>query len=83
MDDLTRRAFVAYFRTGGTDQPSNTSGEVDHDGRRYVVLHNNGGVLAVYRVFTKAGVDTLRKMHRWPAALDGSAEAKVVPLRVK
>ena len=73
MDDLTRRAFVAYFRTGGTDQPSSASGEVEHDGLRYVVLHNVNGVLAVYRVFDKAGVATLRKMHRWPAALSGFA----------
>ncbi len=70
MDDLTRRAFVAYFRTGGIDQPSHDSGEVEHKGLRYVVLYNINGVLAVYRVFIKAGTDTLRRMRRWPAELE-------------
>lgn len=67
-DDLTRRAFAAYFRTGDSmDQPANTSGIVEHDGRRYVVLHNIRGTLAVYRVRTDG---VLKRLHRWPAALD-------------
>jgi len=28
---------VAYFRSGGVDQPANTSGIVLHDGKEYVV----------------------------------------------
>jgi hypothetical protein len=65
-DDLTRRAFAAYFRGGGTDQPANTSGVVEHDGRLYVVLLNTRGTLAVYRV-RPDGV--LKGLRRWPAAL--------------
>lgn len=45
MDDLTRRAFAAYYRTEGdanavVDQPADTSGVVEHEGKTYVVLHN-------------------------------------------
>jgi hypothetical protein len=45
-NDLTTRAMAAYFRTaeqeGATivDQPANTSGVVEHNGRSYVVLEN-------------------------------------------
>ncbi len=69
MDDkgLTRRAFAAYFRSGGVDQPANTSGVVKWDGVWYVVLHNVRGTLAVYRV-TKDG--RLRRMKQWPKELD-------------
>lgn len=64
---LTRRAFAAYFRAGGTDQPANTSGVVTHNGRRYVALHNVNGVLAVYRV-RNDGI--LRRLRRWPSELE-------------
>jgi hypothetical protein len=69
MDDagLTRRAFAAYFRSGGTDQPANTSGVVNCDGVWYVVLHNVRGTLAVYRVKNDGG---LRRMKKWPKELD-------------
>lgn len=66
-DDLTRRAFAAYFRTaagGVVDQPANTSGPVDHEGKTYVVLHNVRGTLAVYRVRTSG---QLKRLKRWPA----------------
>jgi hypothetical protein len=62
-DDLTSRAVRAYFRSGGIDQPSNASGEVVSNGKRYVVLHNIRGVLAVYRV-SNAGA--LRRLNAWP-----------------
>jgi hypothetical protein len=52
-DDVVRRAFAAYFRTGGTEQPANTSAEVEHEGKRYVVLGNINGILAVYRVIPR------------------------------
>jgi hypothetical protein len=65
--DPTRRAFAAWFRTGGIDQPGNDSGEVEHDGKSYVVLRNVNGILAVYRI-RPSGM--LKRMRRWPAALD-------------
>jgi hypothetical protein len=66
-DDLTRRAFAAYFRSGANQQPANTSGVINHNGKLYVHLHNINGPLAVYRV-RNDGV--LRRLKRWPAALD-------------
>jgi hypothetical protein len=65
-DELTRRAFAAYFRAGGSDQPANTSGVAEVGGHRYVVLRNVRGVLAVYRV-RNDGV--LKGLRRWPPAL--------------
>ena len=69
MDELTSRAFTAYFRRHGelADQPANTSGEVVHDGLKYVVLHNANGVLAVYRVTNRG---QLKHLTRWPDALN-------------
>jgi hypothetical protein len=66
-NDLTRRAFAAYFRAGGTDQPAGTSGQVEHNGRRYVVLHNVNGTLAVYRILNNGRLKGLR---RWPRAVE-------------
>jgi len=68
--DLTRRALVAWFRTGGIDQPSNASGVVRLDGRLYVVLHNARAVLVVYRVDNDG---QLRRLRRPPPALKESA----------
>jgi len=69
-DDLTRRAYAAWFRSGAIDPPSDTSGLVEHDGHRYVVLRNVRGVLAVYRV-RNDGV--LKRLRRWPDALGAAA----------
>lgn len=66
-DDLKRRAFAAYFKSGGTDQPSGQSGVLDVDGLRYVRLFSGGRMLAVYRVDT---VGRLKRLKRWPKALD-------------
>jgi hypothetical protein len=66
-DDLIRRAFASWFRTGGIDQPSNASGLVEHDGKQYVVLRNTTGPLAIYRI-TNQG--SLKRLRRWPDALD-------------
>jgi hypothetical protein len=69
VDDLQRRAFAAYFRTGGFDQPSGPSGEpyTASNGKTYVPLYNGGGLLAVYRVDT---VGRLKRLKRWPKQLD-------------
>ena len=71
MDDLTRRAIAAYFRTAPEegmiiDQPSSSSGLVTHDGKTYVVLEGGRGrgPLAVYRVRTSG---QLKRLRRWPA----------------
>jgi hypothetical protein len=63
----TQRAFRAYFRAGGTDQPSKYSGLRSHEGCDYVVLENVNGILAVYAV-TQGG--RLRALEEWPEALD-------------
>jgi hypothetical protein len=68
------RAMAAYFASaakqietygGSVIQPGSAEIE-DHDGMRYVVLRNIGGVLAVYRITTQ---DTLKAMKRWPKTL--------------
>ena len=69
MDDLTRRAFAAYFRGAdyGVDQPANYSGPVEYQGRKYVVLRNARGPLAVYRVRTSGA---LKRLRRWPRGVE-------------
>ena len=70
MDDLMKRAFAAWFRSGGTDQPSATSSGVEsHDGKQYVVLRNTRGVMKVYRVRPDG---MLKGLRRYPAAFEGS-----------
>lgn len=69
-DDLRRRAFAAYFKSGGTAQPSGSSGAIIVDGLKYVHLHNSGQTLAVYRVDT---VGRLKRLKRWPKAIDADA----------
>jgi|HubBroStandDraft_3_1064219.scaffolds.fasta_scaffold421564_3 hypothetical protein len=64
--DLLRRAFAAYFRSGGMDQPSNGSQVVEEGGRLYVVLENVNGILRVYRVRADGALKGLR---RWPKAI--------------
>jgi hypothetical protein len=70
MDDeaLVRRAFAAWFRSGGEDQPSNTSRVRTVKGKHYVVLTGGHGVgpLAVYRV-RPDGI--LKRLRRWPEKL--------------
>ena len=70
-DDLVRRAFGAWFRNGGMDQPSKHSEVEYHEGHRYVVLRGGGGpvdrAMAVYRVRNDG---MLKRLRRWPAALD-------------
>ncbi len=70
MDELTSRAFAAYFRSesGIVDQPSAAdSGPMELDGKGYVVLRNVNGILAVYRVRPSGA---LKRLRRWPHALE-------------
>lgn len=69
VDELTSRAFAAYFRSEGpnADQPANTSGPIEHEGKRYVVLRNINGVLAVYRLRPQG---LLKRLRRWPAEIE-------------
>ena len=72
--DLIRRATAAYYRTPVVDGPLDQPGEVrvqEHAGKRYVVLANVNGILAVYRVRTVNGQDVLKGLKRYPAALEG------------
>jgi len=92
MDDLTRRALVAYLRTddtaGGVSEQH--SGPVTHQGRTYVVLRpgSGAGVLAVYRYRTTG---LLRRLKRWPKAIEamspepreGHAEGRSGPAQGK
>ena len=64
---LYRRAMAAYWRTGGTEQPSRASGVQEHNGHRYVVLRAGGTVLAVYRIRNDG---MLKRMRRWPRELE-------------
>jgi hypothetical protein len=63
QDDLTRRAFAAWFRAGNIEQPASTSGVREHEGKYYVVLENVNGTLAVYRVRND---EKLKRLRRWP-----------------
>jgi hypothetical protein len=71
-EPLIERAFAAYFalaaREGVTSpaMPSGSSHLCEPDGRRYVILRNVGGVLAVYRVRSSG---LLRRLRRYPPEL--------------
>ncbi len=68
MDELTKRAFAAYFRSGGTEQPSGNSGpQKSTDGKEYVALRNVNSTLAVYRVKPDG---FLKRLKRYPAELE-------------
>ena len=62
---LVDRAMAAYFRTesGTAQQPANNSDVYTLEQKRYVVLRNINGPLAVYRI-RNDGI--LRRMRRWP-----------------
>ena len=71
-DDLTRRAFAAYFRYVKAkniipDQPADHSGAATAGGKRYIVLRNANRVLAVYRV---RNTGMLKRLDRWPKELE-------------
>jgi hypothetical protein len=59
---------AAYFKTGGTVPPAESSGVVKRDGLTYVVLRDTAGAsMAVCRVQNSG---QLRRMRRPPKALD-------------
>lgn len=74
-EPVIRRAFAAYYRSGHRDGytdtqitiPANTSYVADVNGKRYVVLENENGIVAVYRV-RKDGA--LKGLKRWPKEID-------------
>ena len=65
--EVIERAMKAWFQSGGTDQPSNTSEIREHGGKEYVVLENVNGVLAVYRIKNNGA---LKRLKRWPKAIE-------------
>ena len=64
---LISRAMAAYFRIGSGQQLADKSAVRTLDAKRYVVLANDNGPLAVYRV---RGDGILRRMRRWPKELN-------------
>jgi hypothetical protein len=74
--DLVRRAMAAWFKSGGTEVPSEASGVKMRLGLAYVVLHGAGGLLAVYRV--RPDNLALRVMKRWPASVEKVTPAGAV-----
>ncbi len=54
---------AAYFRGGSINQPGQTEA-VDHDGVWYIVLANEKGVLAVYRIREVNGEQVLKGLKR-------------------
>lgn len=71
MDDLKRRAFAAWFRSGSNIQPGDgVSGVEEHGGKEYVVLRNGvDNVLAVYRVRNNG---VLKGLKRWPKSIEAA-----------
>lgn len=66
MDDIVKRAMAAWYRSGESIQPSDT-GVREYNGKKYVILENVDGVLAVYR-FKVDGF--LKRLKRWPEAVE-------------
>jgi len=65
--DPVARALSAWYRQEGFQQPSSDSGLVEHNGKEYVVLRNVTGVLGVFRIRPNGA---LKRLKRWPAALE-------------
>jgi hypothetical protein len=65
--ELVRRAYAAWFKSGGTEVPDDRSGVKMRKGLAYVVLHGASGVLVVYRV--RPDNLALRAMKRWPESV--------------
>ena len=64
---LLCRAYAAYFRSGGVEQPSNGSDVIVFGGKTYVVLRNRRGILALYRLLRSG---QLRRLRRYPVGLE-------------
>jgi len=56
---------AAYFRGGSINQPGQTEA-VDHDGVSYIVMANDKGVLAFFRIREVNGEPVLRCLKCWP-----------------
>lgn len=65
--EMTTRAMAAWFRSGAAIQPANTSGGREHGGKKYVVLENANGPLAVYRIKVDG---FLKRLKRWPKEIE-------------
>lgn len=67
--DLDKRALAAYYRAGGLDEPSHPILEYElPGGKRYVVLGNMHGILAVYRY--RLDTDRIYRIYHWPDVID-------------
>lgn len=67
MDEMTVRAISAYYRFGrGSPPPGEGSGPRSVKGKRYIVLRNAQGLLAVYRVRNDG---MLKRLKRWPESI--------------
>ena len=67
MDEIVRRAMAAWFRSGGSDQPPITYGIKEYQKKKYVVLENVNGLLAVYRLRNDG---QLKRLKRWPEPIE-------------
>ena len=65
-DEVTR-AMAAWFRSGQSVQPANTSDVRVCNGKQYVVLENINGILAVYRIKNDG---FLKRLKRWPKDIE-------------
>lgn len=66
-EKLVLRAISAYFKFGGSDMPSNNSRMEEVKGKRYAVLNNAKGILAVYRIRNDG---KLKSLKRYPKELE-------------
>jgi hypothetical protein len=69
--DLIRRSLAAYYRSAPAPAraPGQDSRVTEHEGKRYVILANTSGVIAVYRV-RNDGI--LKGLRRWPKAIEAT-----------
>ena len=65
--ELVRRGYVAWFKAGSTEIPTDQSCVKVRLGLMYVVLHGTDGVLAVYRI--RPDNLALRVLKRWPESV--------------
>lgn len=80
MTPLETRAVNAYFVASKKDanglgepiQPSIPPDTVEIDGKKYIVLSNVNGILAVYRVRIVNGQEVLKGLKRFPKEITES-----------
>ena len=77
--DVTRRAFRRLFPIRRRQTAEQPSGETEHDGHRYVVLHNVNGTLAVYRVLNNGPTQRSRPVDRVSITYRRSGAAHEAP----